>query len=479
MSRNSMLGPVSIVASLIMALSPGAHAAQGVLDPTFGQEGRVVTDIAIPGAPGYFPTTTSVLIQPDGKVLVCGHFLDDGFGAYFGTFIVRYLPNGAVDPSFGEQGVVIGSGFGSPMSGEDMALQPDGSLVQIGAPIFGGEGIPVWRYLATGQLDRTFGNNGLAVVPNPVFLRAMAGLSIAVQPDGRIVGLGWEVEPYAEPYYDAIVLFRMEADGTLDETFGPDGTGIVRIRDGYGVGTVLLQPDGRILVAGVLINFAPYQPTPLLARFNPDGSLDSRFGNSGMVTERIHGLDSAYDTAVLQPDGKIVAMGRTLTPFGSFAARYNSDGSPDTGFGVNGVLSVASSYFESPRSVVLDPARRIVALGHARDEASGDTAIALLRLTHDGALDPTFGAGGRSVLPIREDGVARLALASDMAMRRDGRVLVTGAFPDDDTTVLLRVSAGPRFGRPRGGGVSPRSAPEPRVTGVTTGPVLQQVRPPR
>ena len=449
MNRRRLLSAASIAASLV-AMTPEVDAAQGDLDQAFGQGGRVVTDIAVPGYEGFVPMTESILVQPDGKVLVCGRLWYDGISYWYGTFLVRYRRDGGLDPSFGELGkvAVIDPGFpyDTWTAGDDMALQEDGKIVLIGQDTIAA-GIIVQRYTSSGVLDTTFGDNGRAVVPRPTEYRAMEGVSIDLQPDGKIVGVGWEFE-LTQPYYDAMVIFRLNEDGSMDETFGPEGTGIARITDGYDGGTVLVRPDGTILVAGILLNFSTgLGPTPVLALYNNDGSLDTRFGNSGLVTQRIDDLDSSYSSAVMQPDGKIIAIGRT--DFRSFAARYNSDGSPDTTFGTNGVFSVASSFLRFPVSVVLMPDRKILVMGHAFDAASGENRIAIIRLTRDGALDPSFGTGGRSLLSISHDGATQPAIASDVAIQRDGRVLVAGYFFGDDSIALIRVNASPRFSRQR------------------------------
>lgn len=465
MNRRRRLGALYIAASLA-AMAPDMHAAQGDLDPTFGQGGRIVTVVAVPGYPDFVPMTESILVQPDGKVLVCGRLWHDGISYWYGTFLVRYLRDGTLDPSFGVDGKVAVIDPSFPYAtwtiGADMALQPDGKIVLIGQyPI--AAGIIVQRYTASGMLDTTFGDNGVAEVPRPSEFRGMEGLSIEAQHDGKILGIGWEFE-LTQPYYDAMVVFRMNEDGSLDESFGPDDTGIVRIIDGYATGKLLLQPNGAFLVAGTLLNYSKgIFPRGVLARFNEDGSLDTSFGNSGLSTHRIDGLDSLFFSAVTQPDGKIVAIGQTQHPSGfrSFAARYNSDGSPDTTFGTNGVFSVPFDFFRYPASVVVTPDRKIVTVGRARDDASGGELSAVIRLTSEGAPDPSFGPGGRSLLSIRLDGAAQPATASDVAMQDDGRLLISGHFFGDDSMALIRLKSGPRFNRQRRIGAQPTTAPEP------------------
>jgi uncharacterized delta-60 repeat protein len=163
----SILSIASIAPSLT-ALQHAPHAAPGDLDETFGESGRVATSVAIPGYPDFLPITDSMLVQPDGKILVCGRFWQDGISYWYGTFLVRYLPNGALDPSFGEQGKVAVLEPGFPYDtwtvGADMALQPDGKIVLIGQYTIAA-GIIVRRYTSSGALDNTFGENGTAAVP--------------------------------------------------------------------------------------------------------------------------------------------------------------------------------------------------------------------------------------------------------------------------------------------------------------------------
>jgi uncharacterized delta-60 repeat protein len=474
MNRRLFFAVATFAASLAV-MEPEAGAAQGDLDTTFGQEGRVLTGIAVSGHPDFFPMTESVLIQPDGKVLVCGRFWQDGISYWYGTFILRYLSNGDLDAAFGDQGRVAVIDPGFPYDtwtvGADMALQPDGAILLIGQYTLA-DNIIVRRYTSSGSLDTAFGDDGTAVVPRPSEFRGMEGSSIAVQPDGRIVGVGWEFE-LTDPYYDALVVFRMNHDGSMDETFGPSGTGVERIVNGYALGAVVVQPDGKIVVASPLWNLSNgIAPTLLLARFNRDGSLDSSFGDAGKVTERIDDTDTFFRGAALQPDGRIVVAARTLSTSGarSVVVRYNSDGSRDAGFGAHGLFSVATSFFDDPQSVLIQPNRQIVAIGSARDDASGGRAFAILRLTADGVPDPAFGVEGRAMHAVVQDGTALRAFPADGAVRDDGRILVAGGFPLDDTIALIRVNAGPRYGRPRRGGAAFKPvAPEPGGMGVTVG----------
>lgn len=448
--RPGVFGPGWFTAMLVMmvCMAVKVNAGPGDLDPSFGQGGRVFTPVAVPTYDLFYPNTESILVQPDGRILVCGRFWEDFVSYWYGTFIVRYMPDGTLDQSFGENGkvAVIGSGYphGNPAVGADMALQTDGKIILIGQETIA-EGIIVQRYTSGGALDTTFGNNGRTVVSGVAFEE---GSSITVQPDGKIVGVGWEYNPFITPYYDAILVFRLNMNGSLDNSFG--GTGVVTIEDGYDGPEVIVQPDGKILVVGTLLNFADIPSTLMLARYNANGSLDPNFGTGGRVLQRINQMDSIPSGAALQPDGKIVVAGSIYSDsaYQPFFARFNADGSPDTGFGTNGVLLVERSFFKLPNTVLLDDKGRIVASGNAYDGASGYDGFSLLRITSSGSLDPSFGVGGRSVFPINAGGT-NYASGSNGVIQQDGKILVTGFFgyyftDSHDKIALIRVDGGGR-----------------------------------
>ena len=459
----------AMIGVLLLSAGSQAHAAAGELDPTFGQGGRVLTSIATPST-YFYPTTESVRVQPDGKVLVAGRFWVDGFDNYSGTFMARYLRDGSLDPSFGDNGSVVVAGSGRTV-GADMALQRDGKIVLVGKETLAGGAILVQRFTRSGLPDTTFGDDGTAVVSGSdlpdtdpdgsVVTTGMGGTSIAVQPDGKIVGVGWEFA-LTRPYYDAIVVFRLNEDGSVDDTFGSTGPGFSTITHGWDGAQVLLQPGGKILVAGRLSNFSlGIRHTALLARYNADGSLDPSFGVSGTVTHRIHDLDSWYSGAALQPDGKIVAVGSTSTSTcGSFFARYDRDGSPDLGFGTNGVLCVDASFFKDPGPVMPLPGGRILATGNVFDPASGGNAFAMVLLTASGSLDASFGVGGRSVVPIADEAGTSYAFASGGTIQHDGRILIAGYFFGHDTIAVMRADGHRRS--------SPFEPHEERTLGVPT-----------
>jgi uncharacterized delta-60 repeat protein len=448
--------PVLAFLALLIVGATNIKAAPGDLDPTFGQGGRVLTNIPVTGEPpGYlfYPNTESMLVQPDGKILVCGRFWQGTIEYWYGTMMVRYMPDGTLDTSFGENGKVAFVGPGFPFDnkgvGADMALQPDGKIVLIGNAL-NGEGVIVQRYTSAGVLDTTFGNNGITFVSG---IAGEEGTSITVQPDGKIVGVGWDYRAFVEPYYNAILVFRLNTNGSPDNSFGSAGTGVVMIADGSGV-EALVQPDGKILVVGTRTNRRDILPTFMIVRFNPNGSLDLNFGTGGKVIHQINNLVSWSYAAALQPDGKILVAGTTYTENLSFFVRHNTDGSLDTGFGTNGVVSVGADFFifNYETTVLLQADGKIIATGNAYDNATGHNGFAIVRLNSNGSIDPGFGVAGRSVFPINVGGT-NYADASDGAIQPDGKILVTGYFGNyytgsHEKIALIRVDGQPSCPNP-------------------------------
>ncbi len=224
--------------------------------------------------------------------------------------------------------------------------------------------------------------------------------AVALQADGRIVVAGTEPENYA------FKLVRLNVDGTLDSSFGSNGS--VRALLGYAASAsaVIVQPDGRILAAGASVPGNPPPPPPpppapppppppgppplpwdlTLLRYNADGSLDPSFGSSGVVTTRLgpgSQVNAPAASVALQPDGNIVAASENDRRFA--LARYGTDGALDPTFGSNGIVKTpelqASGF---PSGLALQTDGRIVIAG-------GD---GIARYRSNGTPDAAFGING-------------------------------------------------------------------------------------
>ena len=233
----------------------------------------------------------------------------------------------------------------------------------------------------------------------------------------------------------------------LDPEFGGDGIVTTPVGPDAAYETanaIVLQPDGKLVVAGVAQGSVASGFDFALTRYNADGSLDTTFGGDGIVTTPV-GPDSKEDTAnalVLQPDGKIVAAGGASADGGrrDFAlVRYNADGTLDTTFGSGGIVTttIGLAYNVSGAyALVLQPDGKLVAAGLAYMGEGRKTDFALARYTADGALDPTFGAGGGDgdgIVTTDVSPISSFDQASALVLQSDGKLVAGGLVTVDNS----------------------------------------------
>lgn len=401
---------------LFFALPVLTLAGTGYLDSTFGDGGIVITPIV--DSPTLFERSHSMLVQPDGKIVVCGIVMyDDGETGYpVSTFLARYDPNGRLDPLFGTGGKVVFGG--TAHVGFNMALQSDGKIVTVGHSFPGNLSYAVYRFNRDGTPDISFGVGG-AVFPRVVG----GGQDVAVQPDGKIIIVG-NGNAFTDNDNDFAVV-RLHGNGSLDNSFGTGGIVITEIRTGRvsdEPSSVVLQPDGKIIVLGRSSNFVEAGLLALV-RYNPNGSLDADFGEGGKVTQAA--ALSPFSQVGLQPDGKIVVAGT------SKIFRYNPNGSLDMSFAAKGVLSLSPGF--GATSVALQPDGKIVSFG---SQTIGELSeFAVMRFSPNGAPDAGFGANGKINTPIGKDS----SYAIDGAIQPDGKILEFGLNQGPDGTHLALV----------------------------------------
>src|SRR5262245_10200680 len=320
----------------------------GALDASFGSGGMVTIDVP----PG---TTTmdiawAVALQPDGKLVLAGQSGNSALP--LAPLIARLNDDGTLDGSFGLGGLVL-----LPPGGYfyDVALQPDGRIVAAGAQ---GEDFLLARFSADGTLDPTLGSGGIATLD--VGSEYDVVRTLFLLPDGRILVIG---SGGADPESDGIAVARYQPDGTLDPSFG---TGVVAIADrGHGfAGTV--QADGKILATSS-IPAGPSHDELAVTRLEADGSVDATFGDAGTFHASV--LDQAiyYPRAIVQPDGATVLVA-SLNFNSSVLYRLAADGTPDVGFAENGSRVFQGRYIWSLGQQA--PDERIIGFGAV---TSGDS----------------------------------------------------------------------------------------------------------
>lgn len=323
----------------------------GSIDNSFGTNGVITNtmcSVFING--GYYPY--NMVIQPDNKIVIMGLQQNSTYpNAYW---VIRLLPNGDLDPSFNGNGYLDVS-FGTVQDrGYCVALQPDGKILLGGNTGDSAEFFSVARINSNGTLDTTFGVNGLAKTAFSAL--ESTPISIAVQPDGKIVLGGYTVTSYAQDF----ALARFNSNGTLDTTFGDNGRVITTVdyTSSDRISKVLIEPDGKITAVGDT-SFTN-NPYTAMTRYLSDGTLDSTFGVSGIVLAP--DIIGRYPTFARQIDGKyVIGAGGDAGFFQVY--RYNHDGTIDTSFGTNG-SAFTIPFAENASAVLIQPDNKIVVVGN-------------------------------------------------------------------------------------------------------------------
>ena len=286
--------------------------------------------------------------------------------------LVRYNADGSLDTSFDSDGKVV-TDVGFNDSGNAIAIQNDGKIVVAGTTGTPTKNFAVVRYTSSGALDIGFGTGGIVITD---IGRDDDGKSVLIQSDGKIVIAGTSDSDFA--------VVRFTSAGALDNTFDTDGkvTTDIGSSSSDSANSVAIQSDGSIVVAGTSSsNFA-------VVRYTSAGALDNTFDTDGKVTTDIgsSSSDSANSVAI-QSDGAIVVAGESVNDFA--IVRYASAGALDTGFGTGGKVTtdIGTSTFDSAQSVVIQSDSKIVVAG--RSSTMGPPSFAVTRYVVTPSSPPT------------------------------------------------------------------------------------------
>ncbi len=388
---------------LLLSQFLSVHAQDGILDPSFDLDGIVSTDIANSEDVG-----RSVVVQADGKVIVAGNTTDS-----LNHFcLVRYHTDGAVDSSFGTNGIVI-TRFppaGSIIYG--LALQSDGKILAGGSAT---PGFALARYHTDGSLDNSFGTSGIvttSIQGNPAVAQ-----SIAIQADGKIVLGGFSNNFLVDG--SSCVVVRYNTDGSLDQTFSNGGIAITDIIPGSGLNAVdqirdlKVQPDGKIVSAG----FAADKIA--LIRHNSDGSLDQSFGSGGIIA---HNTTGVIDAVAIQNNGSITVAGFQNNPYSDFMlVRFDNSGNLDSTFGTSGVvISPLGPKQDGAAALLFQADQKMLAGGLIFKDSINQFVLA--RYNTNGTLDPTFGTNG--FVTTQADSAS--SAVTSLALQSDGNIIAAG-----------------------------------------------------
>jgi uncharacterized delta-60 repeat protein len=418
-----------------------ATDVSGDLDPTFDGDGQAITDM------GGGDKANAIAQQTDGKLVVAGTSNND-------FALTRYNTDGTLDTSFDGDGKII-TDFGNSDRGNAVAIQTDGKIVVAGTS---GVDFALARYNSDGSLDTTFDSDGMLTVNTDSLggnFRAAEGTSVAIQTDGKIV-VGGSIKK-GEPRKFALVRFL--TDGSLDLSL--NGSGFVTAEFEPGgladeeIKAIAVRFDGEIAAVGYYKSgqFA-------LIRYNPDGSLDSGFGNGGRVS-----IDSKVTTGygvAWQADGSIVVAGSKYVtdPTSNncvdssshyceykdfWLARFNDDGSLDQYFGTGGEVTApinSRGNDDNGRSLMIQVDGKMIVAGYSdmavhtfsnsgtQQNVSIANDFSLARFTAAGALDTSFGISGTVTTPFFQPCGINQCAAGDEAyaalLQDDGKIVAAG-----------------------------------------------------
>jgi uncharacterized delta-60 repeat protein len=354
-------------------------------------------------------------MQPDGKVVVAGQAYANG---NYDFALARYSADGSLDASFGTAGKLTTDFVGGNDGASAVAIQPDGKIIVAGTvESIGKLDFALARYDASGALDPSFGNAGKVTLESPGY--DDAALAIAIQSDGKIVvaGHAWD-----EAHHD-VALARFDSSGNPDLQFGNDGTVLTDFAGATDAAeAIALQSDGALVVAGYSDGGATRSDL-LVARYRSDGSLDTTFGVSGWVTADVNSGSDYANALALQLDGNIVVAGSSYDGANNdfVLARFTKAGVLDSSFGASGLATIDYAVDNDiATALAIQSDGKLLVGGYATNGAHDDFAVA--RLLPDGTLDAAFGDNGK----VLADFAGSDDRISTLAIQGSSRVVAAG-----------------------------------------------------
>ncbi|CAK0739712.1 serralysin [Gammaproteobacteria bacterium] len=329
------------------------------------------------------------------------------------------IPSGSLDASFGGDGLTSTTIGSASDRVRGMVIQSDGRYVVVGRSDVGGgdDDFAVVRFNKDGSLDLSFSDDGKQTT---AFGGSDGANAVVLQSNGKIVLAGTATNGIDTN----IALARYNSDGSLDMSFDGDGQLTCALGSGSSsfqlndqANALAIQSNGKIIVAGS--SYYHY----LLLRYNPNGTLDTSFSGDGKVTGEFNNTTSQFNAVTLQSDGKVVAAGYVYTGSYDFGvARYDANGNIDTSFDINGDKIFGLNAYERLNAVVVQVDGKILLAGETGAGYSNTDAV-LIRLNADGGFDTGFGGGdGIVVLNVGNADTFR-----SLAIQADGKILAAGS----------------------------------------------------
>jgi uncharacterized delta-60 repeat protein len=371
----------SVITLLVAIVEPALAARPGRLDRTFNRSGK---QSAFPrGASGF-----SVTLDASGRIIVAGYTLRGKSD----IALARFLPNGHPDGDFGGGDGRVTTNLGGTDYGFDVAVSPDGDILVAGErDTRSGAKAALVRYRPRGGLDKDFGGGDGIVLTS--FGKKFQGANAVVVGGGGNITIGGFTSNGSTGRW---ALARFGPRGALARSFGRDGKVTLDVsRADDQINDMVLVPGGKLVAVGT--GASGLTPEFAIARFDPNGTLDRRFGKKrGInVVDVAKGADIPFGLAE-GPTGKLVAVGLTANGGKDDWALvgFGAKGRLDQGFGRDGrrVIKLGPG-FEFASAAAIQSNDRIVVAGRA-SRGNGDD-FAVFRLRPNGAFDQTFGKNGR------------------------------------------------------------------------------------
>lgn len=388
----------------------------GTLDSTFGNNGSIV----LPKIFTQYELVNAVF-DAQGRALILTTSIQDST-----IVLYRYLSNGLPDSTFGIAGEVVYEG-GQQLN--NVIFQEDRKVL-IGINDFhlgNNRGSAVLRLNENGSPDSGFGNQGLVLIESDERFFSLG--SMCLQPDRKIVISGSLSQPDGWSASD-VMLLRLTPDGTIDSSLGEMGKVVTDLtatgRDSDFGGPVAIQTDGKIVVAANHGAFFTGAGPIAMMRHLPNGTLDISFGLNGTFIDSIRSeYNSVANTMVIADDSTILVAGSDGHPIGGgpflTLRRFNNEGQPDTSFADNGWFITAHSDVSGEFSdVVVQQDHKILATGLWHD-GTGPYCV-LMRFNRDGTPDPVFGLDGKTLF---QDNL-QPTRGTDLYLNPDGKISLLG-----------------------------------------------------
>jgi len=350
-----------------------------------------------------------VLPLADNSALVCGGARFQGSGNPQSGMVFHVLANGSLDGGFGTAGVTYIDSGGMDGHLRDMALDASGRIVACGS--HAASNMLVARLNSDGTIDNGLDANGFVLMPtSSPFGDGLR--AVVIQPDGKYLLAGWRST-------NAVIL-RMEEDGSLDTGYGIGGL----VEFAVGAGNALLN-DLVLLSDGSIVGVGQAGTSLVLVKTLADGTPDPGFGNNGVLVDPLSANSAGHAVVAL---GTAVIVAGTLEGAGStediLVAGFDASGAPLSGFGTNGIVTLDLLSTETAYGMSIQPDGKLLVGGYSGNGQQAHDQF-LYRLLTDGSVDPSFGVGG-SVTSSLATQATWMEGTYSIGTDPDGSILVAG-----------------------------------------------------